>query len=109
MRLSMGLLSLVAGLAVMGYLARAQLQGSASSGNASPAAALNAAREVAPLAELQRAVTLLEQHRAETGPYAGTPTGGTVRLVRADATTYCVEASGLHVPGPGRGPESGRC
>jgi hypothetical protein len=35
MRLSMGLLSLVAGLAVMGYLGRAQLQGSASSANAS--------------------------------------------------------------------------
>jgi hypothetical protein len=109
MRLSMGLLSLVAGLAVMGYLARAQLQGSPSSGGASPAAALSAARQVAPLAELQRAVTLLEQHRAETGTYAGTPTGATVRLVRADATMYCVEASGLHVAGPGRGPEPGRC
>lgn len=105
----MGLLSLLAGLAVMGYLARAQLQGSPSSGGASPAAALDSARQVAPLAELQRAVTLLEQHRAETGTYAGTPTGGTVRLVRADATTYCIEASGLHIAGPGRAPESGAC
>jgi Tfp pilus assembly protein PilE len=109
MRLSMGLLSLVAGLAVMGYLARAQLQGSPSPGGASPAAALNAARQVAPLAALQRAVTLLEQHRAETGTYAGTPTGAPVQLVRADATTYCIEASGLHVAGPGLGPEPGRC
>jgi hypothetical protein len=109
MRLSMGLLSLVIGLAVMGYLARAQLQGSSSARDASPAAALTAARQVAPLADLQRAVALLEQHRAETGTYAGTLTGGTVRLVRADATTYCVEASGLHVAGPGLGPESGRC
>ena len=105
----MGLLSLVAGLAVMGYLARAQLQSSPSSGGASPAAALTAARQVAPLAELQRAVALLEQHRAETGSYAGALTGGTVRLVRADATTYCIDAPGLHVAGPGRGPESGRC
>ena len=106
----MGLLSLVAGLAVMGYLARAQLQGSPSSGGAAPAAALDAARQVAPLAELQRAVTQLEQHRVETGTYAGTTlTGATVRLVRSDATTYCVEAPGLHVAGPGRGPESGRC
>jgi hypothetical protein len=69
-----------------------------------------AARQVAPLAELQRAVTQLEQHRVETGTYALTTlTGATVRLVRADATTYCVEASGLHVAGPGHGPPSGRC
>jgi hypothetical protein len=109
-RLSLGLLSLVAGLAVMGHLTRAQLQGSSSSGGGSPAAALAAARQVAPLAGLQRAVTLLEQHQAESGTYAGTTfASATVRLVRADATSYCVETSGLHVAGPGGGPESGPC
>jgi hypothetical protein len=110
MRLSLGLLSLVAGLAVMGYLTRAQLQGSSSSGGASPAAALAAARQVAPLAELQRAVAVLEQQHAVNGTYAGAAlASATVRLVRADATSYCVEASSLHVAGPGRGPESGPC
>jgi hypothetical protein len=71
MRLSMGLLSLVIGLAVMGYLARAQLQGSSSARDASPVASLAAARQVAPLAELQRAVALLEQHRARPAPTRG--------------------------------------
>jgi hypothetical protein len=106
----MGLLSLVAGLAVIGFLTRAQLQGSSSPGAASPAAALTAARQVAPLAELQRAVATLEQQHAVSGTYAGTAlTGQGARLVRADATSYCVEASGLHVAGPGRSPESGPC
>lgn len=110
MRLSLGLLSLVAGLAVMGYLTRAQMQDSSFSGDASPPAALAAARQVAPLADLQRAVAALEQQHAVSGTYAGTaPTSATVRLVRADATSYCVESSGLHVAGPGRGPESGPC
>jgi hypothetical protein len=110
MRLSLGLLSLVAGLAVMGYLTRAQLQGSSSSGGASPSAALAAARQVAPLAELQRAVVVLEQQHAVSGTYAGAALASpTMRLVRADATSYCVEASGLHVAGPGRGSESGPC
>jgi hypothetical protein len=106
----MGLLSLVAGLAVMGFLTRGQLQGSSSSGDASPAAALTAARQVAPVAELQRAVASLEQQRAVSGTYAGTVlTGQSARLVRADATSYCLEASGLHVVGPGRNPEPGPC
>jgi hypothetical protein len=109
-RLSMGLLSLVTGLAVMGFLTRAQLQGSSSSGGASPAAVVAAARHVAPLAELQRAVATLEQQHAVTGTYAGTVlTGQTARLVRADATSYCVEASALHVAGPGHSPEAGPC
>jgi hypothetical protein len=56
--------------------------------------------------------TLDAQHTA-TGSYEGAPLSAPITLVRADATSYCIEyAQGSvlqHLAGPGGTPQPGRC
>jgi hypothetical protein len=55
----------------------------------------------------------LEAQRHATGSYAGTPIQAPLRLVRVDATTYCVELDQptqvTHLEGPGGSPAPGPC
>jgi hypothetical protein len=62
----------------------------------------------APTAILQAATTALELNHRIRGTYAGV-TFSDVKIVRADAASYCVEAAGYHVAGPGGQPQSGPC
>jgi Tfp pilus assembly protein PilE len=61
------------------------------------------------------AATELEAFHAENGTYAGTalPPAFGVTLVRADASTYCLQAgvggSTQHFTGPGGSPAAGPC
>jgi len=59
------------------------------------------------------AETSLEAQRAATGSYAGTPVQEPLTLVRADASSYCIQLDRppllQHVNGPNGTPEPGAC
>jgi hypothetical protein len=62
----------------------------------------------APSAMLGAATTVLEVNHRIRGTYAGTKFSD-VEVVRADASSYCVEAAGYFVAGPGGKPSRGSC
>jgi hypothetical protein len=62
----------------------------------------------APNAMLTAATTVLEVNHRIRGTYAGT-TFGDMKVVRADTRSYCVEAAGYFVVGPGGKPTRGSC
>ena len=58
----------------------------------------------------QQAETQLEQQHALNGTYAGTSLAGFgVTLVRADASTYCIQNATTHLSGPGGTAAAGPC
>ena len=103
--------SLLASLGVAGYLVKGQL---ATSGPKSPTAsrAIAAGEAAAAAVNLQQAAATLAQFRAANGTYAGADVAG-VTLVRADATSYCLQAISdgavFHEAGPGGAPAAGHC
>jgi hypothetical protein len=108
----LGLVSLLAALAVGGYLVSAQMGTTGPTSKTGSSAIAEAQGEVSTL-NLQQAALALEQARAASGTYAAAEVGGFgVVLRRADATSYCVEtmrAPASHLAGPGGTPASGRC
>jgi putative hemolysin len=107
------LISLLGALLVGVYLFGA---GSRAAGPTSPVAthAERAGTAAAAAANFQQASVALEQNRATTGTYAGTDLAGyAVTLVRADASSYCVQvgsgAAAMHLGGPGAAPATGPC
>jgi hypothetical protein len=76
--------------------------------------ALGQVREAAAGLTFVQAVTQLEQFHATSGTYAGAPLAGLkVKLVQADARSYCMQATvsgkAYHVAGPGGTALSGPC
>ena len=58
----------------------------------------------------EQAQAQLEQQHALNGTYAGTSLAGFgVTLVRADASTYCIQNAGAHLAGPGGIANAGPC
>jgi hypothetical protein len=108
------LLSVVAALASGAYVlvegsGLRELDGGSRVENAEGRAATGVAA-----ANLQAAAVGLETARAATGTYANAPLAiAGVRLVRADATSYCVEAVAgsltMHLRGPNGGAALGPC
>jgi hypothetical protein len=109
---TLSLVSLLAALAVGGYLLSAQWRTSGPTSRTGSAAAAVAGSEVATL-NLRQAALALEQHRAAAGAYAGADVRGWgIALKRADTGSYCVEtlrAPLLHLAGPGGNPVPGAC
>ena len=107
-----GLVSLLAALAVGGYLLSAQMGTTGPTSRTGSAAIAEAGNEVSTL-NLQQAALALEQFRLQDATYAGAELGGFgVVLRRADATSYCVEtlrAPVAHLAGPGGTAASGPC
>jgi hypothetical protein len=64
-------------------------------------------------AQFTGAQATLETQRRLTGSYAGAAVVPPVRLVRADAASYCLElergAAVAFLAGPGGSPQAGRC
>jgi hypothetical protein len=59
---------------------------------------------------LRAAGQVLEAHHRVAGTYSGVQIAvGGVRVVRADSVSYCVEALGMHLAGPGGKPAPGSC
>jgi hypothetical protein len=107
-----GLVSLLAALAVGGYLVSAQMGTTGPTSKTGSSAIAEAGTEVSTL-NLQQAALALEQFRLQSGTYAGAELGSfAVVLRRADAASYCVEsvrAPASHLAGPGGTPASGPC
>jgi hypothetical protein len=106
------LLSLLAALLVGGWLLTAQ-NGHAPT-RTRTAQAVDEAQQAASGLTFQQAATQLEQAHALNGTYAGASLAGFgVTLVRADASSYCVQTgSGTavsHLAGPGGAAASGPC
>lgn len=80
-------LTLIVPLAVGGYLFAAQSRSGPSGGGSAPV--------------LKAAAAVLEAHHRTTGTYAGIQELAGIRIARADARGYCLEALGMHLSGPG--------
>lgn len=101
------LLSLLVALLVAGWLLTAQHSG-ASDRRANRAVA-QAQQEASGVA-FEQAQAELEAFHALHGTYAGASLGGFgVTLVRADASTYCVQDATSYLAGPGGTAARGRC
>ena len=112
---TLGLTLLLVPLVVGGYLF---VQQSGTSGPGSPAVtqAETQAQGVAAATDFQGMASVLQAWFTSNGTYAGAtlPPGSGVALVRADATSYCLETVGattatMHETGPNGNPEPGAC
>jgi hypothetical protein len=106
------LLSLLVALLVAGWLLTSQQQGAPS--RQAAAHAVDEAQQAASGLTFQQAQVQLEQFHALNGTYAGASTAGfDVTLVRADASSYCIQAgssgSTSHLSGPSGSPAAGPC
>ena len=110
----LGLVSLLVSLALIGAL---WAMNARSNGPASPSAQRieTQAQQVSASANFLGAATQLEGFRADNGTYLGAtlPPAFGVQLVRADATSYCLQAGVgtalQHYIGPGGTPAAGPC
>ena len=103
-----GLLSLVVALIAVAYLMSGQLAGTASQKSATTE--IDRARQTAAGVKLMQGEFAIEQFHALNGTYAATSLGHLgVKLVRGDASTYCLQAGTEHLSGPGGSPQPGPC
>jgi hypothetical protein len=99
------LLSLVVALLVGAFLWNGQTHGSSK-----PDRQVELARQTASAVTFQQAQSALEDFRAVNGTYAGASFAGfDVKLARADASSYCIQAGGSHLMGPGGAVQPGSC
>ena len=99
------LLSLVVALLVGAFLWHGQTSGSSSTDKQ-----VEQAKQTAAAVTFQQAQSALEDFRAVNGTYAGVSLAGFgVRLARADASSYCIQAGGSHLVGPGGAVQPGGC
>ena len=105
-------ISLLVALGVAGFIMNGQLKSSPSGQSAQQD--IEKAKQTAAGVAFEQAGVALEQTHALNGTYAGTSLAGFgVRLVRADASTYCIESGSgptlMHLAGPGGAPAAGGC
>lgn len=110
---SLGVVSLLASLALAGWLVTAQMKREGPAAK-SASTAIAQATSAATTLTFRQAETALEQARSLNGTYAGADLAGFgVTLVRADASSYCIQASQgstlSHESGPGGAPTAGPC
>lgn len=102
----LGLVSLLVALAAAAVLASTQLR----AGERDVPRAATTAADTAASINLRQAASALESAKAFGGSYAGVDVSGFgVRVVRADDDSYCIEAGGLNVSGPGGAPSPAAC
>ena len=111
---TIGLLSLLAALAVGGYLLLAQAEATGPTSEVGERAEAEATAQAA-AASFRAAAPVLQAWYAEHATYAGAtlpPSYGLV-LARADAASYCLQsgtgATAQHVVGPADPPAPGAC
>ena len=103
-----GLLSLVVALIAVAYLMSGQLSTTASQKSATTE--IKRARQTAAGVKLMQGAFAIEQFHALNGTYAAATLGHLgVKLARADASSYCLQAGTEHLAGPGGSPEPGPC
>jgi putative hemolysin len=111
---ALGLVSLLGALALVGGLLFVNAKQSGPTAAQSQHVEQQA-QGVAAAASFGQAAIELEAFHAQTGTYLGAqlPASYAVTLVRADASSYCLQAgaatSAQHLVGPGGQPASGPC
>jgi hypothetical protein len=102
-----GLVSLLVTLVVIGWMLTAQQSGSSRKQETQ---AVDQAQVTADGVAFEQAQAQLEQQHALSDTYAGTSLGGFgVTLVRADASSYCIQNASAHLTGPGGAVATGPC
>jgi hypothetical protein len=106
----LGIPALLVAVLIGVYLSTKDLQ---SNGPTSPAGqqAISQANAVAAGSDFNQAVPALQAFYDQNHTYAGatlSPGSGVV-LVRADATSYCLQSGSEHEDGPGGQPQPGTC
>jgi hypothetical protein len=73
--------------------------------------AITQAQSAVAATDFSQADTAMQAFYAQSGTYAGAtlPPGSGVVVVRADATSYCLQAGNEHEDGPGGQPQPGGC
>jgi Tfp pilus assembly protein PilE len=103
----LGFVSLLVTLVVVGWMLTAQQSGSSRK---QQKRAVDQAQVTANGVVFEQAQAQLEQQHALNGTYAGTPLSGFgVTLVRADASSYCIQNATAHLAGPGGAAATGPC
>jgi hypothetical protein len=106
----LGLPALLVALAVGGYL---YAQNARSNGPTSPPVqqAITQAQVNVAATNFQGADTAMQAFFAQSGTYVGAtlPPGSGVVLVRADATSFCLQSTTEHENGPGGQAQPGPC
>jgi hypothetical protein len=111
---SLGVISLVVSLALVGILWALTMQHSGPTSATAESAESKASAAVSAM-NFTAASTQLEAYHAENATYAGAsvPPSFGVTLVRADATSYCLQtgvgAAAQHFTGPGGAAAAGAC
>jgi hypothetical protein len=102
-----GMVSLLVTLVVIGWMLTAQ---QSVSSRKQETQAVDQAQVTANGVAFEQAQAQLEQQHALSDTYAGTPLGGFgVTLVRADASSYCIQNASAHLTGPGGAVATGPC
>jgi hypothetical protein len=106
----LGIPALVVAVLVGVYLSTHDMQSNGPTSAAGHQAIKQAQSEVA-ATNFSQADAVLQGFYAESGTYVGAtlPPGTGVVLVRADATSYCLQAGDEHEDGPGGQPRTGGC
>jgi type II secretory pathway pseudopilin PulG len=111
---SLGLISIVVSLALVGILWAMTMQHSGPTSGTAKQAEQEASAAVSAL-NFTAAATQLEAYHAENATYAGAtlPASFGVTLMRADAVSYCLQTgigtSSQHFAGPGGAGAAGPC
>jgi hypothetical protein len=111
---SLGVISLVVSLALVGILWALTMQHSGPTSATAESAESKASAAVSAM-NFTAASTQLEAYHAEKATYAGAsvPPSFGVTLVRADATSYCLQtgvgSAAQHFTGPGGAAAAGAC
>ena len=107
---TVGLPALLLVLLVGGYV---YLRGAQSSGPtyATGRQAVSQAQSAVAATNFAQAEAAMQAFYVQSGTYSGAtlPPGTGVVLVRADATSYCLQAGNEHDDGPGGQPQLGGC
>ena len=106
----LGIPSLLVALVIGGYLMTKQMQ---SSGPSSPPVqqGITQAQSAVAQTNFSQADTSMQAFYTQNGTYIGAvlPPGSGVVLVRATATSYCLQAGAEHEDGPGGTLQPGGC
>ena len=104
---AVGVVSLLVTLVVIGWMLTAQQSGTSRKQQVQE---VDQAQATANGVAFEQASAQLEQQHALNGTYAATTLGHLgVKLVRADTSTYCLQAGNEHLAGPGGSPAPGPC
>ena len=106
----LGIPALLVAVAMGLYLSAKGMQSNGPASASGQQAITQAQSEVA-ATNFGQADTAMQAFFAQSGTYAGAtlPAGTGVVLVRADATSYCLQSGAEHEDGPGGQPAPGPC